>query len=331
MSIYVFFEYLFIFIGPFIIGYFISVFLEPIVKLLVNKCRLNRGISAIVSILLMISIIGGSIFLIVSQLISQLRIFLSNDLSLYFDLIIQTIDKITDFLPSLFFYFPEQTKDSINDIMKNILNGSLTFLATQLKYFSLALIKSIPSFFVYLFIGIISSFFFIKDKLAINNLYQKIVPQIVKGHIITFKEGMSFAFLGYIKAQSIIMCFTFTISLIGLLILGNNYALLLAVCIACIDVLPLFGSGFFLWPLSAISFLSSDIKTGVGALIIYGTIQITRQIIEPKILGSQIGLHPLVTLMSVYIGVIVFGFLGIILGPMTVIMTKSIWSNNIKI
>ncbi len=331
LTTYLFFHFIFVFIAPFIIGYLIALFLEPVVRILIDKFKLKRSISAIISILLMILIIGGSIFLIISQLIAQAKIFISNDPTHYIVIIKESFDKLTSFLPDFFFYIPDKNMEMVNEVISSITASILDVLGEQAKVFGFKIIKFIPKFFVYLIIGIISSFFFIKDKLLINNLYRNTVPNVVKTNIIHIKESLSEAFLGYIKSQSIIMCVTATISLIGLLVLQNEYALLLCVCIALVDVLPLFGSGFILWPLSLISFLTGDLKTGIGALIIYGTIQITRQIIEPKILGSQIGLHPLVTLMSIYIGVLVFGVLGIVLGPMSVIIIKSIWNSNINI
>lgn len=330
LTIFIFFKFIFVLVAPFIIGYCISFFLEPVVRFLMNKFKLNRATSAIISILLMIFIIGGSVFLIISQAFSQLRILITNDPLKYLGIIEQSLNSLLAFVPDFFFYIPEENKVMINQVLNDIWSAVLSFSSEQLKVFGLAFVKFVPKFFVYIFVGIISSFFFIKDKMLINNLFRNNTPDIIKLHFVNIKTGLSEAFLGYLKSQSIIMCFTATISLAGLSILQNKYAILLALCIAVVDVLPLFGSGFILWPLSLVSFLTGDIKTGVGALIIYGTIQITRQIIEPKILGSQIGLHPLVTFMSMYSGLYIFGVLGIVLGPMSVIIIKTIWNSDFR-
>lgn len=329
VSVYFFCNVLFAFIAPFIIGYLIALFLEPCVKMLIKYLRFSRSVSAVISILLMIFIIGGSLFLIFSQIFSQLKEFLLNDPMYYIELIRVSFDRVIQHIPNLFFYIPAESREMVNEVLNSILGAILGYLAEQLKYFSLEFIKFIPKFFVYLGIGILSSFFFIKDKLLINNLYRNNVPDVVKHNLTNIKLGLSEAFLGYIKSQSIIMCITGTICFIGLMIIGNEYALLVGFCVAIVDVLPLFGSGFILWPLSLVSFLTNDIRTCVGALIIYLTIQVTRQIVEPKILGSQIGLHPLITLMSVYVGMIVFGVLGIILGPMSVVIIKTIWNTKV--
>ncbi len=324
---FIFFKFVFVFVAPFFIGYCIATFLEPIVRILMNKLKLNRATSALVSIILMIVVVGGGLFFIITQSIAQLKIFLAGDPLYYLDLLKAGFDRITSFIPNLFFYIPEKNMQMVNEILRSFINSLSVFLGEQLKVFGIKFVKFVPKFFVYLLVGIISSFFFIKDRAAINNLYRNNMPEFVKGHLGNVKSGMAMAFLGYLKSQSIIMCVTASISLLGLLIFQNEYALLLALCIAVVDVLPVFGSGFILWPLAVISFMTGDIKMGIGALVIYITNQIVRQIIEPKILGSQIGLHPLVTLMSVYAGIIIFGVLGIVLGPMSVIIVKTIWES----
>ncbi len=330
-SLFVFFNYIFIFVAPFVIGYLIALFLEPFVKIVMNKLKFSRSLSGFICIVLMIVTIGGILFLIVSQFLNQLKVLLENNPSQYVDIIKNSLSKITGLVSDFFFYIPKDNMQMINNFVLSLLDMGLNFLGEQLTIIGIAIITFIPKFFVYLFVGIISSFFFIKDRNKIKRIYDNSMPLFFKKHINNLKSGMSGAFLGYLKSQLIIMCFTAMISLFGLLILQNEYALLWCVAISIVDVLPVFGAGFVLWPLSLVSFLTGDFKTGIGTLIIYGVIQITRQIIQPKILGSQIGLDPLLTLISIYVGILVFGVLGIILGPMSIMVIKTIWESEIKI
>ncbi len=330
-SIFVFFNYIFVFIAPFVIGYLIAIFLEPFVRIFINKFRVGRQTGALLSIFLMIIFIGGGLFLIISQFLEQLKILVAGDYTSYIIVIKQSVEKLIDIIPNIFFYIPEENMEMINKFLFSVLDVGVVFIGEQLKVIGISLVTFIPKFFVYLFIGVISSFFFIRDKENINSVYRKNMPKFIKKHIYNLKNGMAGAFLGYVKSQLIIMCFTAVISLFGLLVLQNEYALVLCVGISIADVLPVFGAGFVLWPLSLISFLMGDFTMGIGSLVIYIIVQITRQIIQPKILGSQIGLDPLLTLISIYIGIIVFGVLGIILGPMSVIVIKTIWESDVTI
>ncbi len=330
-TLFVFFNYIFVFVAPFVIGYLIALFLEPFVKIIMKKLKVSRSVSGIICILFMIASIGGILFLAISQFLEQLRVLLENDPMQYLDVLKQSLDKLTALIPNFFFYIPDKNMEMINNFLMSILSMGLQFFGEQLKVIGIALITFIPKFFVYLFVGIISSFFFIKDSEKIKNIYRDNMPVFFKKHIHSLRSGMSGAFFGYLKSQLIIMCFTAVITLIGLIILQNEYALLWSVAICFFDVLPVFGAGFVLWPLSLVSFLMGDFKMGIGTLIIYGILQITRQIIQPKILGSQIGLDPLLTLISIYVGILVFGVLGIILGPMSIMVIKTIWESDIVI
>jgi predicted PurR-regulated permease PerM len=107
--------------------------------------------------------------------------------------------------------------------------------------------------------------------------------------------------------------------LIGFLIIGINDAVLIALIIAVFDVLPILGSGAILIPWGIISILAGAPMTGVGLIVLWGIILIVKQIIEPKIVGSQIGLHPLVTIASLYIGLQLMGGLGLIVAPLYII------------
>ena len=102
------------------------------------------------------------------------------------------------------------------------------------------------------------------------------------------------------------------ILLCGFLILGVDYAFLLAILIAFLDLLPFFGTGTALIPWAVYKFFVMDIKTAVALLIIYGITQLVRQIIQPKLVGDSIGLSPLLTLLLLYAGYRIGGLLGMI-------------------
>lgn len=330
-SAYVFLKYLFVLVAPFVIGYIISLVLDPIVSFLIKKLNIKRSVSAIITIIFIVLVVGTMLFLVGYKLVEQLKIFFYNDPMQYYYSIKEGIDKLILFISNIFFLIPDQTIELINKFLGTLTLPIIEFITAQLKIFGIMFVKFIPNFFVYLFLGIISSFFFIKDKVLFRNIYRNNMPNSIKKTITHFKQTLSNAFSGYIKSQLTIMCFTFTITIIGLFILKSEYALLLSLTVALVDVLPLFGSGFVLWPVSFISFVNGDMASGIGTLVIYGIIQITRQIIEPKILGGNLGIHPLVTLMSMYAGIILFGFLGIILGPISAMFIKTIWTSDFKI
>lgn len=112
-------------------------------------------------------------------------------------------------------------------------------------------------------------------------------------------------------------------SLIGLTILGVSYAHLLALTVAFFDFLPILGPGTFYIPWSIWMFLSGNIRLGIGLLILYAIIVVVRQLLEPKVIGQSIGLHPLATLIALYFGFTLLGVWGLILGPAIAIAYKA--------
>ena len=120
------------------------------------------------------------------------------------------------------------------------------------------------------------------------------------------------------------MLLTFFELTVGLHILGIKNALVIAFLIAIFDVLPVLGTGGIMLPWILISFLNNQVKTGVGLLILYLVITVIRNIIEPKIVGKQIGLHPLLMLMCMYLGARLFGFLGIFILPILILIVQNL-------
>ena len=153
----------------------------------------------------------------------------------------------------------------------------------------------------------------------------EIVPSAVLERLADIRMELKKYMGGYVRAQCIIMTVAFCILFIGLTILQKDYALLIAIGIAVLDALPFFGSGAALWPLALVSFLSGSVKSGVGLVIIYLIIILTRQTIEPKLVSSKIGLHPILTLMSMYVGYRTFSIGGMILGPITLMIVISFY------
>jgi len=118
---------------------------------------------------------------------------------------------------------------------------------------------------------------------------------------------------------------------ISLIIGGEvaDYAFLLALVICVLDALPIFGTGTVLIPWSVYSLLTGDIRLGVSTIILYGVCFVVRQILEPRIVGERIGVHPLITLMAIYVGLKFGGVLGMFIGIFIVIFVKYLMQSGI--
>lgn len=129
---------------------------------------------------------------------------------------------------------------------------------------------------------------------------------------------------GYFKAQLIMMLMTFIIFSIGLVLIDAPFPLLFGFIIAVVDVLPVLGSGIIMIPWTIISFIKGSSDFAIALAIVYLVATLVRQILEPKIIGDKIGIRPLYTFIATIAGSLIFGPIGIILGPIISVIIKSI-------
>ena len=137
---------------------------------------------------------------------------------------------------------------------------------------------------------------------------------------------------GYLKAEATLVLVSFIITLIGLYILefaGFNiqYPLLMALFIGFVDALPILGSGTVMIPWAIICGLNGDINLGIAIIVLLIVMSIARQFLEPKLVSKNIGVHPIFTLIAMYTGFKVIGIIGLLIGPIVLIIIKNIFAN----
>lgn len=328
LTVFLFMKYLFSLFIPFIIGWIISFFTTPIYHIFNKKLKIKDGIATFLSIIVFISVvglIGTYLFYIIREQLEDIYL----NLDIYINEFNNFSTTIKNLLDTAFFLVPENLKNFVNDFFTNIIPIFLKSIGTYAKDFMIKTVSFVPKIVVYFFIGLISSFFITRDKELIKTTILNFMPKSIGKNTKMISHGLNIAVLGYIKAQGILMCFTGIIAIIGLSIFGYPYGLLVGIIIAIIDAIPFFGSGFILWPWAIYFIVSGEISRGIILFCLYGTILLTRQMLEPKVLGQQIGIHPLLTLMSIFIGASLMGVLGIFLGPISLVICKVIWQSDV--
>jgi sporulation integral membrane protein YtvI len=319
VAVYVFASYLLPFFAPFVAGFIVALMLEMPVRLLSKK--ISRGKASAACLFMFIVIVGLLSATIVNKIISEARSFLVS-VPNYVGDVGRIADDVRANLSGLIDLIPESLRDSFTEI--NIMPMITSSLGSGVKTGSWNVVSNIPGFFLNTILCLVSAFFFMRDRELIFSIVRDKTPSWFREHVSVVKKGMVFAVLGYFKAQLILMSITSCILISGLLIIRYPYALFVGLLIAIIDMLPIFGSGSVLWPWAAYSFINGNISNGIGLIVIYLVVLVTRQTLEPRILGSQIGVHPLLTLLSMYTGLKFLGVIGLILGPAVVITVKAV-------
>jgi len=185
-------------------------------------------------------------------------------------------------------------------------------------------LTAIPGTIFRMFLAIISAFFFIKDKELIREKVAGLFPAQMRQKGQNVRSSLTKALGGWFRGQLIIMSVVGTVCIIGLVVLRSPYAILVGLGIAAFDIIPILGAGGILIPWAIISFVGGNTTFGIGLLAISVLCFLCRQILEPKIVGKRIGLHPIILLMSVYLGVVTLGAIGILAGPFITLVIKII-------
>src|SRR5690625_710991 len=317
---------------PFIIGFFIALIINPLVNFLQKKTKMPRGFSVITTILTILAVISAAITLLVNEAIQgftylskvvpeQYKKFAAFMEELY-------ISKIFPFYNNLLHLFRDldhSERSTILDSMQVIgtkLTDAFSNLVQALGNGLYIVITKIPNVATILIISLLAAFFISKDWHRLIRYMHSIVPQPVHSKINQIYEGLQRALLGFLKAEFKLTFISAVIVFIGLLILRVEHALSIALIIWVVDFLPYLGAILIFLPWVIYSFATGDIFLGIGLSILYGLIVLQRQLIKPKILSSSIGISPLLTLLTMYIGFKLIGVIGIVLGLLTFIIMK---------
>lgn len=310
---------------PFILGYLFSLLINPLADKLQNRLKLPRGISAILVIILTVGIVGGILTGVIWKIVSEVISLYSQYPKIYSDAV-ALWESISDKYSKLYTVMPDNFKSLFDNFGSQISETVTEFFGkTPVVERAGNFAKSLPGMFIALIVFFLSLYFMVTDAELVSKKIHEIVPSAVLERLADIRTELKKYMGGYVRAQCIIMTVAFCILFIGLTILQKDYALLIAIGIAVLDALPFFGSGAALWPWALVSFLSGSVKSGVGLVIIYLIIILTRQTIEPKLVSSKIGLHPILTLMSMYVGYRTFSIGGMILGPITLMIVISFY------
>ena len=313
---------LFIYVGikaifyfmPFVIGWILSVIAGPLVTFLEKKLKVMKRLGSAITIILVLALCIGLIYLIISQIWEEISVLIRNFPSMYHDLE-RGLSQIGAQGNTLIERFPEQIQNSWATLMNN-LDDTASSLIGRIGEPTIEVAgnvaKRIPSVLIGTIVAFVSAYFFIADKENLGEWVKKVVPKSITSRLLLVGENLKYAMGGYFKAQFKIMGVVFAILLVGFTLMQIRFSILLAIVIAFLDFLPFFGTGTALIPWAIYKFLVGDYKMVAALVILYGVTQLVRQLIQPKLVGDSMGLNPLYTLFLLYLGYRVGSVLGMI-------------------
>ena len=312
-----------VFFWPFLIAIAVSIILEKLVEYIVKKTKISRKVIGTVLVLLLYALLGFLIYLLVSRLIKE-AVSIAIDLPTIFDYVKTRYQIIYDKYVSAMNNIPDAVSNKIYDIGMEFL-GSLSKHITRFFNSAINFIIFIPNIFIYAIITILATLFLVTDRRKLSMYVHDAFPKkLVRKVSNIFKETIV-SLSQYLKAQLVMVCITFIELLIAFFMLKQEYPFTLAAFIALIDALPILGVGSILIPWGIYSAIMGNMSLAIGLLITYVVILIVRQLVEPRIVSSNLGVHPFITLISMYIAFKIFGIVGLIIGPVVMVIFKNVF------
>lgn len=335
---------------PFVFAFLVATALQRPKNFIVKKTFLKDGTASALCVLLLIVIIAVIMALIGSGLFQEFRSFLD-----YVILRLRDIDSLVDTLEvsiyNIINSLPDFIIDSAKQLTENmfiqvreylagesseLLDGatssfsgsfSISWLTTPLNGV-ISTASAIPTFLIAVVVTLVACCFMTADYDDITRFFMAQFSDKRKDDIIRAKQILKSSMAKIAKAYVLIICVTFTEISIGLGVLrligvfSSNYFFIIAAIIAIVDIIPVLGTGTIIVPWAVYSLIVGDTGLGIGLVVIYATITVIRQIIEPKLVAGQLGLSPILTIGAMYFGVKIIGFAGIFVAPILVIMLK---------
>ncbi len=307
-------------IMPFLLAFLISFILQPLVRKIKSKSKTKSNGAAILILiafyavfLTFLILVGSQVVVYAQNLFVSLPQLYSNQIE---PAIIQAELTIENFLLELTpgmsgvtVIFDDTLASSISSVVTNISTQAITAITN--------IATGIPTLIVNLLMLIIASFFFMCDYDRITKFILKAMPPKSQDKLIIAKNRGIKVIIQFARAYAILLSITAVELFVAFLLLGIENALLLAIAIALVDILPILGTGTILIPWGIILLILGNFPMGIAILIVYAIITIVRQSLEPRIVGGQIGLYPLITLICMFTGAYLFGILGLFGLPIT--------------
>jgi sporulation integral membrane protein YtvI len=324
---------------PFLLAWIIAFFMNPIVNFLQVYARLPRVIAVLIVLILMFGLLASLLTLLIAQLISGANYFAETLPDYIYQMvgfienwITKTVIPFFQEIGSFLNHLPDDQQETIttkiNELGTNIagtIAGLLQTLLTKIP----TILSWFPNAATVFFFTIAGTFFISKDWYKLKRMVGKYLPMPFKQSGMKVYLELRKALFGFFRAQLILITISGIIVFVGLIILRVEYALALAFIIGLIDLLPYLGTGIVFIPWISYQLIIENYYLGIGLAVLYIVIIVQRQLMEPKIVSTNIGISPLASLVSIFVGIQIFGIAGLFIGPFIAVIISTLYKTEV--
>lgn len=314
-------------LSPFVLALVLAWGLNPAVKWLQRRSGAPRKAVSMVLVILVFAVMVGVLFGLGWAAVGQVRSLLDNRQSLLDELLeglAGVVNSVQGWLSGLGDFVPQGVITTGEDLMAAVMDwargldfsGWLAQMAGQAP----SMAANVSNFAVALVVFVMASYFITGDYPRLRYELTDRVPMVARDFCRSLKDIFMSAFGGYIKSQLILSLGVFAILAVGFLFMGQPYGLLLAFALAVLDFIPIIGAGTVMVPWAVIDMVLAQYGEAAALMAVWGVIVLFRRFAEPKILGNQTGLSPILSLVGIYVGMKIGGVLGMVVGPLLLLV-----------
>jgi len=330
-AVWVFLRFLLPIVLPFLLALLAARLAEPAVGLLREKADFPRWLAAGLTVTVLYGLVGLLVYGLCRALCGELARF-TQELPLLLQSMVKPVNALHEKLDAL----ASRAPDGLSVVLREKVDAffrSGAGLAEKgyagLFAFASRMLARLPQTVLFLVTTVLATFMISSAYPTVLSFLRRLPPAAVRNRYAQLAGAMRGTLCGWLRAQGKLIGITFGIVTLGLMLLGVEFPLLFGAAIALIDALPVFGTGTVLIPWALVGFLRGDVRLGVGLLVLYGVAALTRQALEPRLIGRQLGLHPLLTLLALYAGFRLFGVAGMILFPLGAMVVRQFWDHTV--
>ena len=312
--------------APFLLALIAAAALNPLVKKLQRLLGWNRQVLTLLLLFLIFGLLGGGLALLVYAAAGQLVSLVQN-----WGGLLDSLQTVMDQLEALFARLLTLAPPQVNEIVENAKDSLFQWLseAAPAALGNLGLeagerAMGLPAFLVALVIFIMATFLLTADYPYLRSRYVQHLDEGLLRFLGQLRTTALGAFGGYVKAEFLLSVGVFFILLAGFFLIRQPYGLLLSLGLAVMDFIPIIGAGTVMVPWAFVALFTGDLSAAVELMAIWGVIALFRRVMEPKFVGDQTGLSPILSLVSIYVGMKLAGVLGMVFGPVVLLVVLNL-------
>lgn len=319
---FVLFKYVLGFVLPFLAALIIALLIDPLVGMLQKKVRLPRGVAAGITLLFVFGIVVLAVVFGAAKIVVELGK-LSKALPSLYVLVRSMAESMLMWVHNVAENFPPEVEEAVIRQVQGVYEALGMLVNSLLETLQILAFGRLPTFITNLLVTMVASFFLSRDKEAIGKFVLNLFPSTWREGIVLARTEVLTATVGLINAQIVLVLLTTAVTIFGLSLLRTGYALSIGLLAGILDIIPIIGPSLIFVPWITFNLLFGDVFRGILLATVYVSITGIRSLVQAHVIGERIGIHPLATLIALYLGVKLFGVNGLIIGPVMAIVLKA--------